>query len=79
MEFFKRVAKRFYEKPLSAILLMYLRNHSQLDITNNQLDPYTIKGLNDTLNMLNSNYFNMGIDYSPLQEFMSHIENRNQR
>lgn len=35
MEFFKLVAKRFYMKPLSAILLMYLRNHSEIDISHN--------------------------------------------
>lgn len=77
MEFFKRVAQRFYVNPLSAILLMYLRNHSEEDISRNELDPYTVKGLNDTLTMLNSNYFRMGINYTPLREFMSLIENRN--
>lgn len=66
MRFFKQVAKKFYDDPLEAILMAYLRNHNVNKIKEGKLDAMTIEGIKKTVKVLNmapSNY-NINIEFS---------------
>ena len=45
MQFFKAVAMEFYENPLRAILMAYLRNHELKKLEQGRMDGWTRKGI----------------------------------